>query len=357
MSVSCLIRLAKGEKIIPGAKTIEISDGQQHLPQHYATYYHTLDSITQILSAITFADDVLLFADHDANGLYLQVGVIGQENYQQENTHYPHKIVYGRKWRIDSDTPTSEIVQTAMLAIQKVREHEIRELLTVRSGDHSKPSAPLSCHQDIHMLQKAARMQSVSNTNEKEKPLTEALHQTLKTLRFLGRRLIAHHIQILDKHRLLADIKLDNRSQGNSSLPTQKMYHLDEFNDFKTSFIIDQQTINTLIYTLLDNFILHSNRFVEEQFAYQGFHRFSRDLDANWIAQQSKKNRPYQKHLHNKKFKNAFENSNFNVDKLRTPSLKGGMLADINRAKLSVYPKLSGHMPSDDIKLKKSHSI
>lgn len=353
MSVSCLIRLAKGEKIIPGAKTIEIGDGQQHLPQHYATYHHTLDSITQILSAITFSDDVLLFADHDANGLYLQVGVIGQENYQQENVLYPHKIVYGRKWRIDSDTPTSEIVQTAMLAIQKSREHEVRELLTFHSDAHAKTSAPLSCHQDINLLQKAARIRPSASEAEKKRPLTEELHQTLETIRFLGRRLIVRSIQEFDKHRVLADIQLEK----DKTSPNKIINHFEEFNTFKTSIVLESETISTLVYTLLDHLILHSNRFVEKQFAYQGFNRFNRQLHVSWIAKNSKKSRPYKKHLQDKTFKNTFERSNFNVDNLRTPKIGYGVLADINRKKISTYPELNGHMPKGYIELPKSKVI
>lgn len=73
--------------------------------------------------------------------MYVQIGLIGRENYERGPAVRRRKLVYGRKWRLDADTPSSEILQTMYLAIQKAREHEVRELLTVYDAHSGATSA------------------------------------------------------------------------------------------------------------------------------------------------------------------------------------------------------------------------
>lgn len=341
MSVVCLIALAHGEKRMSGAKTIDLGSGIKHLPQHYATYHHTLKSVEAILSRITFSSDVLLFTDHDENGLYVQVGIIGHENYRQDNLDYPPKIVYGRKWRIDTDTPTSEIIQTVMLAIKKVREHEIRELFVWLSGKGRKVSVPLSCHQDISMLKKAASVRKLVSSEGLREPLDDVLGQVLNATRFLGKKLIIERSVAIDDKRVLVDFKLDTRVTS-----TETPGDFKEFNDFSVSLLLDSESVSKLAYLLLDSFIAHSDRYVEETFAYEDFHRFSRVYSLNWIAKQSRRNRPYKRDMADETFKKTFEETNYETDKLRKPSLGYGLLAEINEEKIARYPNLEGHLPS-----------
>ena len=339
MSVVCLVALAQGEKIIPGAQTIDIGGGLQHLPQHYVSYQHTLQSVEAILSRITFSDEVLLFAGHDNNGLYIQVGVIGQENYQVDNMTYPPKIVYGRRWRIDADTSSSEIVQTAMLAIKKVREHEVRELFVWHEEGH-KTSVPLSSHQDINMLKKAASYEvNLLQSNDND-TFDETLQRTLHAIRFLGKKVRIKNTIIIDSKRTLVDFTLQDTSLTASVNDT---FH--EFEGVTVSLLLDAENISTLAYMLLDSFIAHSDRFVEEIFAYESFNRFSRRYSPRWIAEQSRKSRPYKKHMADLTFKQTFQDTNFNTDESRKPELGSGLLADINNAKLVNYPDLTGHLP------------
>ncbi|HEX5360673.1 MAG TPA: hypothetical protein VFW49_06230, partial [Fluviicoccus sp.] len=123
--------LQPGETPMPQAPAVTLPNGAVAIPQHYLQYRQTADTVRALLADIDFDPHTLLFAAQDANGLYLQAGLVGRENYERGNTLRPRKLVYGRKWRIDADTPTSEVIQTAFLAISKAREHEVRELLTL----------------------------------------------------------------------------------------------------------------------------------------------------------------------------------------------------------------------------------
>ncbi|MFC3120007.1 hypothetical protein [Agaribacter flavus] len=343
-----MIRLAKGEKAMPGAPIINISKNQPHLPQHYITYEHDVDSVRTLLSKITFDDDVLLFSAIDHQGLYIQVGIIGHENYRNPNIDYPPKIVYGRKWRIDSDTPTAEIIQTTMLAIKKVMEHEVREYLTLKIENHKVRSTPLSSHQDVGMLQKAAKyavgLVKKSPIVNPEKELT----QQLKNIQFANHNLEIEKVIPLPDGRAVIDIKFieqkllrsEKSCQHRSTLPLA-------YCDKRLSVIIYLNEIDGLMYSLIDELVALSDRYVEEHFAFEGFHRFSRKYSPTWLAQQSIKSRPYKQHMQDRSFKHTFETLNFETDKQRKPAIGRGTLADVNRKKLSKIEGLTGHLPDD----------
>lgn len=342
MSVSCLVRLALGEKAMLDAPLVDAGGGQPHLPQHYMTYHHNLESVSLILSKIDFAEDVLLFAANDHQGLYLQVGVIGHENYKKPNISYPHKIVYGRKWRIDSDTPSSEIIQTAMLAIKKVMEHEVREFLTLTVPNHSTFSAPLSSHQDVGMLQKAAshKLGMINKTTPKADS-KETLAQYLKTIRFANYRLTIENYTALNKDRAFVDLALtrDEVMLVHGKLPPA-------FHEQTISIVVNLSEIDGVLYTLLDALIAVSDRYVEENFTFEDFQRFSRKISPTWLAQQSLASRPYALHMKDEQFKRTFETLNFATDQQRKPELGSGLLAEINTKKLLRYENLSGHLPN-----------
>ncbi|MFC3122420.1 hypothetical protein [Agaribacter flavus] len=341
MSVSSLVYIAHGEKVIPGAKTVDIGNDTQHLPQHYITYHHNLKSVEEILSKISFSDEILLFSGINDNGLYIQVGVIGEENYQLGNHEYPPKIVYGRKWRIDSDTPSSEIIQTTMLAIKKVREHEVRELFTWTDNRLAIKSAPLSCHQDINMLKKAASIEPTALPSEQNTELDTQVRKRIRPLRFLGRKILIHNVVTIDSTRFLFEFIIEKQPLTTNSNDEQ----FKEYSTFEASLVLDQNNISSLEYMLLDTLIAHSDRYVEENFVFDSFRRFSRAHSFTWIAEQSRKSRPYKKHLANEKFKATFEKTNYKTDQIRKPDLGEGLLAELNVKKLSAHPNITGHLP------------
>ena len=119
--------------------------------------------------------------------MYVQIGMIGRENYDRGPTVRPRKLVYGRKWRIDADTPSSEIVQTIYLAIKKAREHEVRELLTIRDARSGATSAALSNHQDLPLL--AQNREWLTHAQAEGVTDQRRVQQVLSGLRFAERTL------------------------------------------------------------------------------------------------------------------------------------------------------------------------
>jgi hypothetical protein len=340
MTVSCLYPVERGENVMKGAPTIDTNGGQCHIPQHYFTYKHDIDSIRTILCDIFISENVLLFANKDTQGMYLQVGIVGQENYQTQEEHYPAKIVYGRRWRIDADTPTSEIIQTTMLAIQKVFEHEVRELLTIQLSDKNVKSAPLTSHQDIRYLAKSASTFKTENSTAclNQHELEQAVKCRLRKIRFAGHQILLEQYLNIDSRRVVLDLRLTPCTNSTDLLP-------EAFCKEKLSVLVSKGATNNMMFSILDELIAISNRHVEEHFSFKGFQRFSRVYSPEWLAEKSLENRQYKKHMRNAQFRETFESLNYDTDKLRTPELGSDALAKINATKLAKYLYLEGHVP------------
>ncbi|MEJ2795701.1 hypothetical protein WAE56_20045 [Iodobacter sp. LRB] len=324
------------ETLMPLAPSVILSNGRPHVPQHYVQYRHSITSVAQLISEIEFDTHTPLFAAEDAGGMYLQVGLIGRENYDRSHTIRPQKLVYGRKWRIDRDTPSSEIIQTAFLAIKKAREHELRELLTFRKAA-GQVSAPFSSHQDLALMAQNPELVHAPKTVE----TAEALRSCLLQWQFAQRPIEVLHIEQRHNQTILLDIRL-----GEPPLARKIEADFPEFDGLELTLLLQNSSASELLYALMDALIAHSDHWVARHFTYQGLHRFSRKLDPQRIAGLSISTRPYQRDMQNKPFEAIFRLSNYAVDAGRAPDLGSGPLADKNRQLISRFEPLAGHLPS-----------
>ena len=325
-----------GGRLISQAKTITTETVGDIYPQHYYTYHQDVDSLSRILALIKAPPGFLLFSGQDENGLYLQVGIIGQENYVRAGKPDISKLVYGRKWRIDADTPTTEIVQTTLLAVQKVREHEVRELLSWTDPDNGVRTTPFSCHQDINLLTlhfAHSKPQAAAHRNEAE--LTPIISQ----LRFAGRELKLLQLLPLGSGRLLLELALSAATSPDDSFA--------DLGHHPISLVLQGADISFFLHELMEQIILLSNRYCQEHFSFCGVNRFSREHDPRVIANISRRSRPYKKHLADSSFSEVFERVNAEVDKNRAPYLGSHFLGHINKSILAKHPSLGGFMPKD----------
>jgi hypothetical protein len=278
--------LAAGEVAMPHAPRVELPNGTSCIPQHYLSYQQTPQTISAIVADMHFDNHTPLFASADDHGMYLQVGMVGRENYDRSHVVRPQKLVYGRKWRIDADTPTSEIIQTAFLAIKKAREHEVRELLTIRDNASGKVSTPFSSHLDLPLMARNTDLVAAPDTHA-QVPHTTRIANFLEHVRF-GQRQIAVQDVILRPHGVtLVDLKL-----GTLPLARQAEGDLPEFNDLQFTVLLKTVNQSELLHEIIAAMVAHSDRQVDERFTYQGFARFSRTNAPLRIAQLSIATRP-----------------------------------------------------------------
>lgn len=263
------IKFNTGESAIKNAPRLTLRNGRSCIPQHYLQYSHTRKSVERLISDVDFCERYPIFVSEDSGGVVLQIGIIGYDNYKSAARQAELKIVFGRKWRVEPNLPSSEIIQTAFLAIKKAREHEIRELLTLKI--ESKNTTPFNNHHDLPLMAR--------NSDILEKPALDisSLCMALQAVKF-DRGLF----DILD-HEVLRN--------GLTALtlrfvPKTARSH-EEFTTDPIVLLLKSLTPNALYHALISEMIAISDRFVDEAFYYRGFARFSRDNDATAIAQLS----------------------------------------------------------------------
>lgn len=326
-----------GAHVMPHAPRVRLPGGVVCIPQHYMTYAHDLATLAAIAARVTFDAHTLVFAAQDDHGLYVQIGLIGRENYERRAVARPRKLVYGRKWRIDADTPGAEIVQTIYLAIKKAREHEVRELFTLRPAPGGAASAALSSHQDVSVLAQSrdwlAHARGPGVTDRRR------LQQLLSGLRFAERPLRLQSLHFFGGQawvEVVADAPSPVRAQEGE---------LAEFAHLRLCVRFDPAEPHQLVYELMDALIRTSDRHVDETFRIDGFARFSRRIDPRLVAQLSIAARPYRRDEANTAFQDGFRRANYATDAARAPQLGDGALAQRNRRLILAHAPLAGHLP------------
>lgn len=325
------------ETAMPYAQPVELPNGNTAIPQHYLQFEHTLESVQHIICDIDTTQFTPIFADTDAHGMYIQVGIIGEENYDRSHASQPKKIVYGRKWRIERNTPTSEIIQTAFLAVQKVWEHEVREFFTI-SDENNRTSALFSCHHDLPLM--ANNRELLSKTQPASQYTRQDLHDALTQVAFKHRTFYIDDITVRKKNTIV-DIKL----QPLSDLDSTTFGDIHTFEQFEASLVITDYDPGQFLYSLMDALVAYGNQMVEQQFTYKGFHRFSRGNDPRHIAALSIASRPYKKHMQDSSFANSFQQINYENDATRVPSIGQHRLEEKNRRLIENIEGLTGHLP------------
>ena len=87
-----------GETALPFAPTLSFGGEKQMVPQQYLHVRRTLESVENILARIEFSDKYPVFAGRSGSTVFIQVGLIGQENYPRAGQDpLQTKIVYGRR--------------------------------------------------------------------------------------------------------------------------------------------------------------------------------------------------------------------------------------------------------------------
>jgi len=320
------------ETPMPLAPCIELDNGMRCIPQHYLQYRQTVETVSEILHDIGALEDILLFCGDDAHGLYLQVGVIGPDNYNRAQDR-PQRMVYGRKWRIEHYTPTSEVIQTALLAVKKACEHEVRELFTIDDADSGKVGTPFTTHVDLPLMARYPEL--VLSSGDDDAPCGEWLQGVC----FAGRALCVQDKAVRGNGSIVLDLSLGGLVHAHKA---HRRYGDDPL---ELTLVLTAWDQASLLHAVMNALIQHSDRLVDEQFSYRGLVRFSRAVNPVHVSRLSLATRT--RGLPHGDFEPVRKRINFDIDVQRAPSLGAGRLAERNRQALAALGRLGGHMPHD----------
>jgi hypothetical protein len=315
-----------GERALNFAPTVCLSNGDSAVPQQYLEVTRNLDNLSNVLSEISTPKNFQLFAEQDGSNLFLLVGVIGRENYASStNGSVQDKIVYGRRWVIEDSTPTSEIIQTAMLAVKKAREHELRELLTVRINNGLQIATPFNCHLDLPLM-----TGNRSTMGSEEEP---NVSRALKSIRLAGNKFsLIQSVPLGDK--LIVEVAIS---------PEQASCHFLELDGVVLTIVCEQSNGSDFMHQLMGTLIKYSDRYVEEQVAFKGFHRFSHQVDVIKLAEFSYKTRNVE--VDDRRFDAEFADMSYRVDAAKAPDFNSGRLGQQQRGLLAEFDSLGGYLP------------
>lgn len=323
------------EEPIKGAPYIELDDGHGCIPQHFLKYDHSYDSVTEIISDIDYADKYPIFVCDQGGGLTIQIGIIGFDNYKEKNSDNPKHIVYGRKWRVEKNLPSSEVIQTVFLALQKAREHEVRELLKLKSIKTHKKSTPFSGHHDTpylaECLNQVRKKETSKGLSKKQK-----IESCLERLEFDSQKLTLINFQECFSNITLLEIEIGDSNLIESDMPELLGSHL--------TITLEGFSEDTLFLSIIKALIQKSNEHVEENFTYREFKRFSSNVSISDIGDISIALRNKDNITKSQHFLRSFKETNYQVDATRVPKIKNGMVMKLKDL-MDIHGELSGHLP------------
>lgn len=357
--------LLDGELALEGSPKAALDDGRFCIPQHYLSYQHTLQSVEQLLLDIDFDARYPIFVSQDSSdktsdkssnkslGIYIQVGIVGTDNYKSANTEPTQdKIVYGRKWRIEPQLPTSEIIQTVFLALKKAREHEVRELF--RLDHQGKTTTPFNNHHDLPLLANSRnRLQTnkddssknlIDNKQIDKKQLSEQeislfknkVEHVLKSINYGAMTFELTTLMLRPTGEYLVDLKVSaNNDHALIELANTQF----------VSFFINQLDVNYFLHQLMQQLILLSDRYVDETFTYRGFNRFSWDNSIEAIAQLSCEVRQLHKSVDAQNFTQHWQLNNYETDRSRIPVVTSGALWNKLKVQLAPFSPIESTLP------------
>jgi len=332
-----------GETPLPFAPKVMLESGESVVPQQYLEVVRNVQNLEAIIKRISFADEYLFFAGETNGALYLQVGVIGRENYRIEARHHDEvKIVYGRRWLIEPTTPTSEVVQTAMLAVKKAREHECREKIFKFINNGRNKTTPFNSHMDL------PQMSGNSNRfNASIKTLQQQIDDLVTTIKINTLGLALHSIHSIDDTKVLVGLQTVESAVPEHDFP--------ELVDQCLFLLCDSQSSTDLAHELMAELVKRSDRYIEENFKFNDFARFSREISVSEIAKFSYESRNIAQL--DERFDIYFRDMSDKVDSSKVPPFASGelgvtQLKALERAGVNAgYPPLEGDAPKSKARI------
>jgi len=334
------VQLLNGEFSAENAPQTLLDNGRACIPQHYLKYQHTIASVEELILKVEYCDRYPIFVAQDNQGIYLQVGIIGADNYAGATMDDKSvscvegesiKIVYGRRWRVEPQLPSSEIVQTAFLALKKAREHEVRELFRLTA--FNKVTTPFNNHHDLTML---VNSKVQFKRAEQEKSWSQ-LQRELDSVRY--DQATFHILNIENRHDKYWLLELEAFIEPSTKLPELKHNQL-------FVLVLTKLTFNEVCYHLMAELIRLSDRHVDEHFTFFQVARFSQQNDIKAIAKISANTRALHKSLAESEFEKHWRNDNYQVDLTRVPQLNVSVFSERIRLLLNSFSGIEGILPN-----------
>jgi len=336
---SVIRRSPWGELPLPFAPQIRLNQNDPIVPQQYLQVERNVSNVEAILQEIGFRDDYILFAGEENGVISLQVGIIGCENYPYNAQQaVENKIVYGRRWLIEPTTPTSEVVQTAMLAIKKAREHELRENVFILLEEQIK-TTPFNTHMDLPLMKSnPGFFEPEPSTGHQDlaQKVRDGVNSVLNDFKLKSFEIQLDSIIPITNDKSLVELVIK---------PSEEGVHFPEFIDCGVSIVCRDFNESEFMYELMNELIKISERYVEEQLTFDGFARFSQKVCPKRVAEFSYQTRNLQNI--DPRFHQHFRQMSYDVDSSKAPTFSSGILGEKQRQIIEKNNVSAGYLPNE----------
>jgi len=293
--------IGPGESVTENAPVLSRGDAGQCIPQHFLRYAHTIQTVEAVVTKINYDPRYPIFVSQDGAGIFIQIGIVGPDNYKD----VPDKLVYGRRWRVEPNLPTSEIIQTVFLALKKAREHEMRERFVWSHA--GRKTTPFNGHHDLPYMARNPQIFSAHS------PLP--LRDVISGVRYDGMQLLISHNIDLPSGEILLTLAPRTEIDGEFSRLCKDGF----------SIICQDLRPTTVLNAIFESCLRTSDAHVDEHFRYDGFARFSQDVDVLAISDMSAETRQcpskYLPQDQAEAFMNTLTTDNYETDQTRIPVL------------------------------------
>ncbi len=325
--------IIKGETPISGAPQLKLNEEFTCVPQHYLQFEHTIETVESIILDIEYSENYPVFVCEDVAGIYIQVGIIGYDNYISLQAQPSSKIVYGRKWRVEPLLPTSEIIQTVYLAILKAREHEVRELLRLSHGHAT--STPFNTHHDLPVMAALRHQFYYKEENSHQESINDNIQTWLDIISYNGMALKLNLVTSINSGVHIVELELSGTAENSAFEPKHRSIAL----------VLKELNQNALYHRLMSQLIEDSNHEVANRFKYRDFHRFSQSINVVEVGLLSVASRSLHKKVQYKNFRNHYKQQNYDTDTTRVPKLTNSLLGVKLITQLVSFNTLQGQLP------------
>ena len=142
----------------------------------------------------------------------------------------------------------------------------------------------------------------------------------------------------LDGDRCVVDLKISSEKDN---------VHFPEFDKQRISILCDGFNESTFLHELMNALIKCSDRFVEENFLFDGFARFSQTVCPQKIADFSYQTRKIE--FKDPRFNGHFREMSYDVDASKAPFYGSGKLGEQQRNTIEKAKVTGGHFPTDRV--------
>ncbi len=334
-----------GETPLSFAPRINIEVGHSVVPQQFLDVNRSLQNVEAILAKINVPKGFLLFAGEERGLVYITCGVIGRENYIK----HPHqrnekKIVYGRRWLLEPTTPTSEVIQTALLAVKKAREHELREHIVflldeggVEGSQVKRRTTPFNTHMDLPLM--ASRIAHNPTFFKTDGSRDWCVVSLLANIEIDGLLPVLERVHDVSCDRKLYDIRLQFGEKEAECFA--------ELQGKRLTLLCEEGTKTEFLHQLFNALLAISDATIDDTFEFDGFARFSRAICPSEMADFSYKTRNVV--AQDQRFGQHFQDMSYRVDSSKAPAINAGDLGKSQQQMLNDEEQsngpLAGYLP------------